>query len=168
MTIGSSASISKSNLFSQTHANVYNLINNRSNVPDPNDSSGDRHFVYTREPKTLGRGFAGYPLIIVSSIKLSQGTGVISNTKHKTTYDIDIRIISSDRVSDTDGNPIGQQTLDTISDDVIETLNDDDTLFYYGMKSMEIEGAYEWTDFDGKPIYIREISLSFNQLQTTA
>lgn len=166
MAILSSAIITKNSLFRQTHANVYNLIN--TNVPDPNDSSGVRKFVYVREPRTLGRDFLGYPIIVVNHVELSQDSGMVSGTKEITSYDIDIRIYTSDKTGDSSGDPTGAETLDVISDNVIKTLNGDDTLRNYGMKNMSVTGSYDWTELGGKTVFVREITLSFTQRQTTS
>lgn len=164
MAIPSSSSITKDTLFSQSHANIYNLISD--NVTDPaaypSGSPTTRKFVYTRAPRNMGRGFAGYPIIIIPPIDLSQNEGVVSGTRARTTYDIEIRIITKD----TDTFAAGAEQLNTVSDDVIATLNDnDDVLRGYGMKNMEVAGSYDLTEDDGKTVYMREITLEFNQLQ---
>ena len=58
MSVPESVAITKSNIFTQVFANIFNLINTRGNVPDPNDSSGNRKFVYShREPNYQSRNF---------------------------------------------------------------------------------------------------------------
>lgn len=166
MAIPNSSSISKSNLFSQTHANIFNLINTRSNVSDPADSSGARKFVYVRPPRNMGRNFAGYPFIIVPPIELAQGEGVVSGTKARTTYEIEIQIFTADGDSDSSGDPSGAEQLNTISNSVVETLNEnDDTLRNYGMKNMMYDGSYDLTEDDGKTVFMRETIIVFEQLQ---
>ncbi len=167
MTIADSANISKSNLFSQTHANVYNLINDKDNVPLPTGLPSDHKYVRVREPRNFGRDFDGFPFIVVEPIDLEQGGGTVSSTKVMTTYDIVIRIVTKDSSADSTGSYKGAEMLNTISDSVIETLNEnDDTLRNFGMKNFEMESSYDLDDIGGKTIFNREFTLTFNQLQS--
>ena len=167
MSIPSSSNVTKSNLFSQTHANIWNLINNRSNVPNPADASGTNKFVYERPPRNMGRNFEGYPIIIIPPIELGQlPEGVVSGTKARTTYEISIQIFTADGGSDSSGDPLGAEQLNTISNSVVETLNEnDDTLRNYGMKNMMYDGSYDLTEDDGKTVFMRETIIVFEQLQ---
>ena len=57
--------MTRTNLVSQSYANIYNILDNRDNIPDPR---GDRRrgFVYTRSPLDSAN-FAknGYPFMIL-------------------------------------------------------------------------------------------------------
>jgi len=165
--VNASATITASNVFTQSHANVYNLINDRTNVPDPNDSSGARKFVYVREPLSMGRGFKGYPAIIVQPVDYDQGDDpkTVSGTKNVTGFEIKIIVWSQDRHSDSDGNSTGRATLDSISDSIAATLNaNKTTLRNWGMKKLRIDTNTSYTEDNGKAIFGREFTLIFTQL----
>jgi hypothetical protein len=159
-----SSKITYSTLFRQSHANIYNLINNRNNVPDPISESGDRKFVYTREPKNLGRGFSGFPFIIVFPPSVSQNKHSKDLSKSKITYDIDIMIYTQDKDSDSSGNPTGIEQLDQISENIIKTINSNrKTLVSYGMANFEMSGSdFDVDEIDGRMVYTREFNLVFS------
>lgn len=171
MSIPESAVITKSNVFTQVFANIYNLINDRDNVPNPNDSTGNTKFVYShREPNFMSTNFPGYPCIIVGGADLSQNEKTVSSTKAFMTDEIVIVVMSQDKVSDGSGNPSGADTLNSISDDVLEVLNaNNGTLRNNGMSNREISGTdFDWGEIDGQQVFRREITLTFNQLRTVA
>ena len=97
---------------------------------------------------------------------MAQNEGVVSGTKARTTYEIQIQIFTADGDSDSSGDPSGAEQLNTISNSVVETLNaNDDTLRNYGMKNMEYDGNYDLTEDDGKTVFMREMIVVFEQLQ---
>lgn len=164
-------SLAYNNLYRQSHANIYNLINTRSNVADPDDSTGARKFVYVREPKKMSRGFLGYPLIIIPSFSMSQVKASVDTTMAFIMYDLIIRVWTQDKTSDSLGNPAGAEQLDTISEDIVETINANrKDLINYGMAHFEINDSdFDYDDVDGKTIYMREFTMSFKKrLQVTA
>jgi hypothetical protein len=167
MAIASSNAITYEKIYSQSHANLYNLINTRSNVPDPADSSGNRKFVYVREPRTLGRNFAGYPCIIIPSFSVSQSGSSVDRRLGLLTYEVNIRIWTQDRESNSVGNPSGAEQLNTISDDIIETLNNKtnrDLLRVRGMSNFEIvDSDFDWDEIEGKTLYMREFTIIFSR-----
>src|SRR3990167_4316980 len=110
MAISVSAIITKDNVFSQSYANLFNLINNRTNIPDPNDSNGLRKFVYQREPLTLGRGFYGFPFIVIPLTDVSNKRFTNGNKK-KMGYSFEIVVYTSDKESDGSGNPNAAQAI---------------------------------------------------------
>lgn len=166
MVIPSTATVTKSNLFRQSHANIYNIINNRSNVVDPIDSSGDRKFVYNREPRNLGRNFRGYPIVIVYPVDISQSGGTVSATKSFIEWIVTITVMSSDKSSDSSGNPVGAQYLDTISDDILEALNSEART---EPELMNIDSSpADWAEIDGEMIFTREFTITFKALTTIA
>ena len=168
MSIPESTVITKSNIFTQVFANIFNLINTRSNVTDPNDSTGNRKFVYShREPNFMGRNFSGYPCIIVGGADLSQNQKTVSSTKAFMGDEIVIIVMSQDKVSDGEGNPNGADFLNSISTDIVKILNaNHPTLRNNGLKNMKINTTdFDWGDIDGKPTFRREITLTFNQLR---
>lgn len=170
MTISSSGSITYEKIYSQSHANLFNLINARSNVPDPADSDGLRKFIYVREPR-IGGNFAGFPIIIIPSFSVSQSNSSADASRALLTYDIDIRVWSQDKDSDSSGNPSGAEQLNLISDNIIKTINANrDTLRNYGMSNFGLSDSdFDYDEFEGKSIYIREFTLTFSsRLQVAA
>lgn len=164
MSIPSSSAITYDSLFSQSHANIFNLINNRSNVPDSNSSSGTRKFVYTRIPKVLGRNFAGYPFIVIPNVSVSQIKSSLDTSTEMMTYDIDILVYTKDSNSDSSGDPNGAESLNTISNNVIKTLNANrTTLRANGLKRLEIGSSEaDFETLEGKSGFMREFNLVFH------
>ncbi len=116
------AKITASKIFSQPFWNIYNLINNRSNVPDPTDATGKRKFVYRRKPN-FGRNFAGFPCIIVRATAPISGPGSADRSKTMKEYSHDIEVYAQDTDSDTTGDPAGAETRDQIADSIGETFD---------------------------------------------
>ncbi len=171
MSIPESVAITKSNIFTQVFANIFNLINTRSNVPDPNDSTGRRKFVYShREPNFMARNFSGYPCVIVEGVNMTQNIKTVSSTKAFQFDEINIIVMSQDKSSDASGDPSGADTLNSISDDIVEVLNaNNGTLRNNGLSRREIDSTdFDWGEIDGQPTFRREITLTFNQLRTVA
>jgi len=114
------------NLFSESWNNIYQLIKDTSNVPDPISSSGQyRKWVYSREPDVKASDFGGYPFIIVYPSEFDQEQeGSSHDGKSKfLSWPIEIEVVTSDRgYGCKDG--LGQSHLDTISNSIVQTLND--------------------------------------------
>lgn len=164
--------ITKDNLFVQVHANIYNLINNRSNVSNPADSTGERKFVYTREPNFNGRDFQGFPCIIIPYAEYSQNEKTADNSKAYTSDKFEIIVYTQDKISDSQGNPSGARQMADILTNIIETLNNlsnSATLRNNGMKNKNFTSVvFEYGKFDGKPLFRGEIPLYFRQLRVIA
>ena len=160
-----SGTITTTNIFIQPHANLYNLLNNRSNVSDPNDSTGKRKFVYTREPNFMSRNFAGFPFIIVPDPEYNQTDLMLSSTKSKTIDEFEVIIYGQDKVSDSFGDPSGRETVASISSSVLSTVNSNaSTLRSYKMKNRKVKNTdFDWGEVDGKNIFKRIINFSFSQ-----
>jgi len=115
-------------LYSEAWQNVYDLINNRSNVVDPLSSTSAefRKFVYTREPDVKSSDFAGYPYVIVRNAAKDEEEqkGKTLDGKSKfLMWEVEVVVVTSDRgEGERDGQ--GATQLDTISNDVDQTLND--------------------------------------------
>lgn len=163
MAILSSSLINYENIYSQSHANLFNLINNRSNIPDPANLSGSRKFIYVREPKIDSRNFEGFPLIIVPSFSISQKENSADMTRAGMVYDIVVRVWTQDNSSDSSGNPNGAEQLNTISDDIIQTINANrKTLINQGLMNFEMSSSdFDYDEIDGKVVYIREFIFTF-------
>ena len=169
MAILSSGRITASNIAKQSFANVYNLINDRDNVTDPNDLSGDRKFVHVRIPDIDARNFPGFPFIIVSRTspnKQARSSGDL--TKSFIDYSIFIGIYSQDSDSDSLGNPSGSDVVEQITDSIIATLDsatNQKTLAGYGMGRLSYDiDVDEDKDFTGKrkTVYITEFEVRFD------
>lgn len=173
MEVPTSVAITKDNLFVQTHANIFNLINDRSNVPDPADSTGVRKFVYTREPNTMANNFAGYPFIIVPYPEFSQDAKVADATKAFQSDEFTITIYTQDKASDGSGNPSGARQAADITTNIVKTLNNksnSQTLRNNGLRNKSFTKVdFDWGELDQKRIFKRELTLRFaNQLRTIA
>src|SRR3989344_6984861 len=141
MAIPTSAIVNHSNLFTQPHANIFNLINNRANVPDPEDSLGTRRLLYVREPRDLSTTFSGFPVIVIPPIELSEDIVTVDGNTATVTFSIMIRIMTKDHNTSRSGTASGASALDSISDNVLKTLNNESnrkTLRSQGMSSIKI------------------------------
>ena len=164
--VPASVLITKDNLFVQVHANVYNLINNRSNVPDPNDDSGNRKFVYVREPNYMGTNFAGFPYVQVPYSEYEQGNKTVDASKAYTSDSFEIIIMTSDKSSDSEGNPSGARQMADIKTNILKTLNNKtnaQTLRNNGLRNRMFPSVtFDWGEVDGKHIFRTEFNLMFN------
>ena len=172
MTVPASTGITFENIFSQSHALVFNIINNRTNVPDPNDNTGVRKFVYEREPRELGFAFQGYPVVIVnlSDVSDNPDIGVLDESKKMNVYSIEVSVWTRDKKSDSLGDPSGAQTLNEISDNIIKTLNtttNNRTLHNCGLKAMNIGSSpSSWVDQNNKMVFMRTFELNFSNFMS--
>ena len=161
MVIADSIKIDKSNLYSQAYANIYNLINTRTNVVDPIDSTGVRKFVYSRDPRVQGRGFRGYPIIIVNPIGIPFSNPSFNRKSKDLEFSITIEIWSSDDI--VGRSDLGAQYLDTISDDLVEALETNkSTLAGYGLHNMVIESSpADNADVGNTFVFTRMFTITF-------
>ncbi len=175
MAILDSARINSGNIIRQSVSNIYNLINSRSNVPDPNDDDGERKFVYINKlPNTTARNFKGFPFILVSTVRPTKRPGSASFSKSFIDYDVFITVYSQNKGHESEGTPLGAEMRDTISDSVNEALNsasNQKTLLYQGMGRIAFDMDFEEEDnFDdyNKTVFIAEFDVRFeNNLTTT-
>ena len=165
--VQTSVAITKDNIFTQSHANVFNLINNRSNIPDPADESGLRKFVYTREPNFKASNFEGFPLIVVQDKAHEQSEKIADNSKAMWLDQTTILVFAQDKTSDHYGDPSGFEQLNTISNYIVSTLNNRTNSFALranGLRNKTFPSMdFEWGEFDGKKIFTREFMLNFRQ-----
>lgn len=170
MTILDSGKVTPSNFVRQSYANIYNLINNRSNVSDPADSTGNRKLVYTRLPNA-GRNWECFPFIVLKRTMPTKRKGVVSLTKSFVDFDFVIRVFTKDSNSDAEGNPEGSEQNEIITDNIIETLNNvinQKTLINQGMSGAEFDIDTDEDEFNGKTVFITEFDLRFeNSLNLT-
>jgi len=115
--------VSSSSLLSQAWQNVYDLLNSRTNVPDPVAASAEfRKMVYSREPDIKASDFAGFPYIIVRPAVLSfQDNETGRRQSRGVNFAIEVDVVASDRGSNNiDGK--GAVHIDAISDDIVSTM----------------------------------------------
>ena len=176
MTINTSVAITKDNYFTQIHANIFNLINNRSNVPDTDDSTGNRKFVHVREPNYMSANFdknAGFPFIVVSDPETSQANKTSDGTKAFQDESFEIIIMTQDKNSDETGDPTGAQQMRDIKTNIKKTLDsttNSKTLRNNGLRNKTFPSiTQEWGEIDGKKMFRTEFNLRFNnQLRVIA
>mgnify|MGYP001568902163 CR=1 FL=1 len=179
MTIESSTIITKDNYFTQVHANIFNLINNRSNVPDPaypNDTgtTRSRKFIHIREPNYMSNNFdknAGFPFIIVPDPETSQANKTADGTKAFQDESFEIIIMTQDKSSDESGDPTGAQQMRDIKTNIKKILDNKtnaQTLRDNGLRNRTSPSiTQEWGEIDGKKMFRTEFNLRFsNQLRT--
>lgn len=153
-------------MFSQSWQNVYDLINNKSNVADPTTPvSQFRKWVYSREPDIKSVDFAGFPYIIVNSTMLDEDDEqTVDGSKKWVAWVCEVEIVTSDRAwNNIDGK--GQTHLDTISDDLLEVFNSKthrDTLSGNGLKfSKPTTSGMVTESLQDTLIYRRSLILNF-------
>lgn len=171
MAIETSGKITYENIFSKSYANIFNLINTRTNVADPLDSTGARKFVYSRFPNIDGRNFAGFPFIVITRSKPNKVNAVVSMTKSDMLYEITISVYSWDNVSDSTGDPKGAEYVDTISNSIAKTLDNitnKKTLLFYGLGRLEYDVTTDEDELRGKLVFNREFTLRFKDILTTS
>lgn len=170
MTILDSGKITASTLAKQSFANLWNLINNTSNVQIPSGLPSDHKFVYRRMPE-LGRNFQGYPFVVVSRTKPKKRMGSADMSKSMMDYDAFIGVFNQDKDSNAEGNPTAADEVDDITDDIQETLNkvsNRKTLITQGMAHLEYDIETDEDEMDGKIIFISEFDIRFmNNLTVT-
>lgn len=114
------------NIFSQSWQNLFDLINNRSNVADPistNSTSSFRKMVYSRDPDVKAIDFSDFPYIIVGTIGVDNTSGkfTVDAKKGQVDFTCNVEVVTCDRgVGNRDGK--GAIDNDTISNDIYETL----------------------------------------------
>ena len=163
MVILNSARVNATNIQNQSFANLYNLLNNRTNIPLPVGLPVNHKFVYVRLPN-IGRGFIGFPFIVISRTMPTKGGTNADLTKSFMSYDFSVRVFSQDSSSDNIGNPTGAEQCNLITDDIIQTLNSSvnrKTLIGQRMANLEYNIETDEDDFNGRTVFISEFDLRF-------
>ena len=171
MVIGNSARITKNIIASQSYANLYNLINNRTNIPLPSGLPINHNFVHVREPR-IGRNFNGFPFIVLQRSKPAKGSSTADLTKSFMSYDFFLRVVCKDSDSDGSGIPVGADQCETITNNIIATLNsatNRKSLINNRMANIEYDVETDEDEFEGKSVFISEFDIRFeNTLLTTS
>ena len=110
--------VDKSNLLSESWQNVYDLINDSSNVSNP---TGVKKWVYSRDPGTKSVGFSGFPYIVVFPSVVDFGERATVNKQLKTVnFSVQVEVVTSDGMKD---KGKGAEWNDNICDDILELFN---------------------------------------------
>ena len=132
--VGSSGSVIRTNLISQSFANVWNILNDRDNVADPLDALGGRKLLYAKIPNTSARDFEGYPFIVIRRAVTDLDNMSLSATRGEMGWEFDVEVRSSNNIRDHQGN--GAYYCEVIMDAILATINNTinrSTLRNYGM-----------------------------------
>jgi hypothetical protein len=116
--------VTYSTVFSQSWQNVYDVVNNRTYVPDPSGGTG-RKFVYSREPDVKAISFAGFPYVVVngSGATFDKKSQSLDRKRTNVSFSAQIDIVTCDRgFGASDGQGFSQ--LNTICDNIAKTFND--------------------------------------------
>ena len=171
MAIGETKRITANKIASQSYANLYNLINDRDNIPLPTGLPTDHKFVHTREPR-IGREFRGFPFIVLQRAKPTKGLSTADLTKSFMSYDFILRIVTRDEDSDGTGIPLGINQNEQITDNVIKTLNSTinrKSLINNRMANLEYNIDTDEEEFKGETVFISEFDIRFERnLLTTS
>ena len=165
MAILDTARVNATNIQNQSFANLYNLLNNRSNVPNPVNSDGTTKFVYVRLPN-IGRGFKGFPFIVIHRSKISKTRTTVSLTKSFMSYDFTVQVFCQDEDSDSEGNAIGSAQCDLITDNIMKTLNNATnrkSLINNGMARLEYNVETDEDEFEGRRVFTSEFDIRFEE-----
>ena len=162
------AQVNNTNLFSQVHANIFNLIDNKVNIPDPISTlppqQQSRKMVYTRLPDVASINFKGYPFIVVESPINNPQFYTLDNSKSFNSWEIKIDVYSSDRLKDSN-EARGLEFLNTLCNDIMKTLNNKTnrkTLRNFGMSNINPASNKNDVIFtEGELIYNKTFEIPF-------
>jgi len=159
------AAIDKTNMLSQAWQNVYDIVNNRTYIPDPLSPGGGRKFVYTREPNPKSNTFAGFPFIVLQQPLVSFDRESMNYKRKMTRYTIVMTVYSSDRLAMNQQPGDGVKYLNSISNDVIEAFNSStvkEILRPYAMDNLNIDcTGNDVIDLDEDVVFTRDFEITF-------
>ena len=159
-----SAAITKTSLFSSAYANILAVVDNRSNIADPANST-TRKFVYSRVPN-IKVNFAGFPYIVLNQPSISMNRASINAKRKNVIYAMEIEVHTSDKFVNGSMNGAGQTHLNNISDDLYETFNSSTirgSLAALGIENVNITTNNVDIDTEHEEIvWIRGFTLNFN------
>ena len=154
--------VTKSKIMSYAYNNVYDTINNRSNIADPkNTNNTTRKFVLRKDPWSKGNDYEGYPYIVFAFYDTKREYSKFSlDGKHKTIgWEFKGTIRTKDEgATNNTGETNDVTNMQDIQDDLDETFNSEtvkQTLRVLNMFNFDIitEEGDEAIDGNGKHIY---------------
>jgi len=134
--------IDYTNLYSQPSINIFTILDNRTNIPDPRDDTGDRKFVWDSDPLMKSFDFDGIPYIVCEDFKPSYPLNKSADSKSQYmlwTNNVIVRT-TKDGSSGTRVDA-GVTDMRQIVDDIFQTLNDatiKQSLRNYNMFNIEV------------------------------
>ena len=162
--MGISSQVTKSNVFSQSYINVFNLLNLRTNVKDPRGTI-QRKMFYKRYPSVKDRSFQDYPFIVLFPINSTVINRVFDTTRADNEIRIEGEVVSSNRMDGDKNSGKGAEYLDSLCNNMFETLMDASnktTLRGYNMANIDL--SFDDTDSDtreGISVFVRSFTISF-------
>jgi len=167
------AIITKSKIESNAYTNVYELMNNRSNIADPRGSSAEkRPFILDSDPLAKSIEFSGFPYIVLElptleySRKTTDGKSKFIKWMHK------IIIRTAKDGSAGSRIDIGRTDMLNICDDLNEMFNSDNIRKEFRQLGQEditlIKTGTDVLSIDQKMVYESTYELSYiTRLQTS-
>lgn len=157
--------IIKSKLKSYAYNNVFDVINNRVNMPDPrNPNNVTRLLVTKTDPWSKGQDYEGYPYVIVRRPTISY-SNVSLDGKTKTIgweFKLIVRTAISGAMHDNEST--GITNMDDLQDDLEEIFNDEtikQSLRLLNMFKFDLstDDDDEFVDGNGKHIFQADLTL---------
>ena len=111
---------------SQAHINIYDTINNRSNIVDPkNPNNTSRNFVYKNDPWSKGSDYNSYPYIIARFPDLELDATSIDGKSKDISWKmkISVRTLIGGAVNNLNNESSGITDMYSIIDDLNQTFN---------------------------------------------
>lgn len=110
------------NLYSESWNNIYQML--LAQLDDPSDPSGNRKFIYVRNPDVKSLTFKDYPYVVVPPVEVTFGDKESLNRKSSmVNFNMEIEVVTADRAYGS-RDAKGAVDNDTISDQLVEILND--------------------------------------------
>ena len=165
--------IDYTNLYSQPSINIFTILNNRTNIPDPRDATGARKFVYDEDPLQKSFDFDGIPYIITMDFKPIYPTQKAADAKSQYmlwTNNVIVRTVkdgsSGSRVD------AGITDMRQIMDDIFQTLNDatiKQSMRDWGMFNVEVSVTNtDSTLINQKLLHETTLEITFGTRLTTS
>lgn len=121
--------ITKNNIDSAPYNNIFDVINTRSNVNDPRDveNKKTRKFVYDSDPFENAIDFSYLPYIILfpQTHEYENNVSSVNGQCKRVGWSHRIIVRTVREGSGNSGTDIGRTDIQSISDDLISTFNDD-------------------------------------------
>ena len=163
------AVLTKDKLISTPDSNIYSVVNTRSNVSDPKDSSGGRVFVYKSDPFIKSSNFNGFPYVVVEGPRISYPSKSVDGKKKSIEWKQAITVVTaSDGALVNVNADAGETNMNDILDDLNETFNDETVkqqlrnLRLYDM-DLEVVNTDD-TQIKDKTVHNSELELSYREV----